>query len=914
MTEKTKDPEEIKQTVEEGLNRIIKEEPFGSLLKDAQERFRGRPYHEKVFFLEMIKIGFLQSRAFLEALEAKGKGKYHLPEAHSLEAHYPVKIDFEKARRLPTGRGRYKFFLETVNKDLGLGLLFKMGKGLLAYNSPEDERTLLVDDEVLKQLGNPEEIKAPYLWKGKNYLTRHPSEDYEVEWSLKLNPAVLDMKNEKAYFPIIAAYQFIKGTPLGWTKEDRDTFWNEFIKSMEGIQRMYLLILHSQDFGEEIKASSPPLPPPEKTFPIPFEETRIDKQVNDLIRHTHKIRLPRKWSQIPSWEKLEKQEIERIIEEEGEEAFEDLRNKNGDPNARGPLLRRGTRGGKGVILLTSESEKLLKIKHGLGKGFRHVDKRDGKEYLTRLFQVGEGYLEIGFSWYGLAGPLVDEWRKKLEEDLEKEKERTPLFDRLDTPEKAQVDRLLSQARALKDGRELMEVIIGQVGPQGGNVVTIEAQSLRVLLEIENDPNWKSRVDSVLTALRSCEFKYKSFDMRTRKRNGEGSLLGEWDYEAAGPGSHGDGKYILDVQQGFIGCLRIFETGKRKLPSGISTSIYDFGRKLSKDEKANMGSYVKFNNGRPYYDKAQGLTPEQKNLHAFLEREITLKRDPIPRKSSYHRKNPSQKIKPGNTGAEEPRLYNRDFCPLLPEGRYYQAALGHFRRNPESGRTLYGTRTRATETGGAHSEGLIAELGYFLPSGAAVNKRINILRRSLEDFKAVVEEYLGGVIAARDKAGNWLTLEEASKLKTSIMGKELKWSFFLPETWKKDREKKWEKRQRERAERGETPYAWKVSQSEEAEEPKVGLKNTPLFWRLHAVRIEREKSQAEVGKIFGVSQRAVSSWEKGTEPDEEGRVPGKPIPRELEPLILRWIETGEEPEEEELASRKTRRTGLPKEIS
>lgn len=51
---------------------------------------------------------------------------------------------------------------------------------------------------------------------------------------------------------------------------------------------------------------------------------------------------------------------------------------------------------------------------------------------------------------------------------------------------------------------------------------------------------------------------------------------------------------------------------------------------------------------------------------------------------------------------------------------------------------------------------------------------------------------------------------------------------------------------------------------------------------------------------------VSRWENGPEPDSEGRVHGKPIPKSIVPLMERWIETGEPPSPEELAFRRNRR--------
>jgi DNA-binding transcriptional regulator YiaG len=97
-----------------------------------------------------------------------------------------------------------------------------------------------------------------------------------------------------------------------------------------------------------------------------------------------------------------------------------------------------------------------------------------------------------------------------------------------------------------------------------------------------------------------------------------------------------------------------------------------------------------------------------------------------------------------------------------------------------------------------------------------------------------------------------------------------------------------------------------AQAHAAEDTQARL---PLHHRLLAVRRERSLSQTDVGRLFGVSKITVLKWEAGPLSDEEGKVRGKPIPTELVPLLQRWIETGEPPTPEELARRRTRRTGV-----
>jgi DNA-binding XRE family transcriptional regulator len=82
----------------------------------------------------------------------------------------------------------------------------------------------------------------------------------------------------------------------------------------------------------------------------------------------------------------------------------------------------------------------------------------------------------------------------------------------------------------------------------------------------------------------------------------------------------------------------------------------------------------------------------------------------------------------------------------------------------------------------------------------------------------------------------------------------------------------------------------------------------LWIRLYKKRKELKLSQAVVGKYFGISQVKISQWEAGTEPDAQGNIKGKPISRELIPLVERWVELDIIPSKEELASRTNYRSG------
>ena len=791
-----------------------------------------------------------------------------------------------------------------------------------------------VDEEDLDEEGNvvPERVEARLRGREPFGPAAKVSGDvdgkpFTADALLAVYPLVVDEDEHRAYFPVVVGLAFDGegGDPTTWSEADRRQFWEELLGSL----REQIGAPPRPKQGGETKAETGTFPAPvaamKKTFPLAFGRTVMDSSSLEFLRQLHKVRLPAtRWASLPSWDELQEEEVRRLREEEGEAAFQDFRRKTGDPEERRALLRRVYKdGGKTEeVRLTTEGEKRLQIRQGMGKGFRYFDRQAGKEYLVRLFQVGKGYLRVGLSWYGMAGPWVEEWNRELQKQtaaIAAGKTPRSLFEDLDQESRDRVDRLVRRAQILADGRRLMEAVLGQVGRQGRNPVRIPAVTLRTLLKLTTDKDWKARVEGGLGALRACEFGVRSFDMETVK--GYGNFLAEWWYRGAGPGDHGEGDYFLHVTPGFLGCLTVFESGKFRLSSGREVTGYNFGKTLTKEEKKALGwgrggkavsTFSGFDAGRVFYSAAQGLTSEQENLVAFLEAELTRRKDPAasPRKAAQ--------VKRTAKDANEPRLYGRKDCPLLQDGKLYHGALGHFRRSPETGRSLYGQRTRSSATGGGHTEGLLSVLGYSLPPGAAHKERKKVVRQALEDLKAVVVDYLGGVVAARH-GGKWLSLEEASRLPEKDLGRKTKWSLFLPETWREDQKRTWEARMEERAARGEEPHAWTVTEDPvEAERARELLLEdvegtTPLRHRLRAARLERGLSLAHVGDLFGVSKVAVSKWETGTEPDEEdGVVRGRPIPAELEAAVLRWVETGEAPTAEELASRKTRRAGVRRE--
>jgi len=65
-------------------------------------------------------------------------------------------------------------------------------------------------------------------------------------------------------------------------------------------------------------------------------------------------------------------------------------------------------------------------------------------------------------------------------------------------------------------------------------------------------------------------------------------------------------------------------------------------------------------------------------------------------------------------------------------------------------------------------------------------------------------------------------------------------------------------------------------------------------------------QKDLAAMFGVSAPVVSYWLKGMDQGEDGKILGKPIPADVAPLVVRWVETGSSPTAEELAVLSTRR--------
>jgi transcriptional regulator with XRE-family HTH domain len=728
---------------------------------------------------------------------------------------------------------------------------------------------------------------------------------------------VVNVVEERTYYPIVAGLVFSEGDPSSWSSADKGELWGDLLDSFERIWTDHFPEEEgppsevSVEAGEDsmLVRTSPEAAPVRLGIGVPFGPAMVSSEALEVVQNSHRVRLPSRLSNTPRLEDLVEREVEKLLEEEGDRAFTDLKKETGDPEERGRLLKKVYKAGGGeIVQLTAEGERRLKRTHGLGKpGFIERDQL-GREFLVKMFETGKGgLLEIGLSWSGLAGPLVTEWveqQKARAKQAQKELSEPLLFAELDQERREQVDRMVRQISLWKGGRLLMEVILGQVGRQGRNPVEIKADAFRVVLWPKRadartwPPNWKQHVENILSTLMSLEFKYGG---SLRGRVGESSFVSEWSYTPRGSGGHGEGVYTIRVGQIFLGCLAAFESGKERLRSGKESIRYNFRQKLPRGELGGR-SFVTFDAGRPFYNAAAGLSPHQENLLTFLERQITLKGDGV-RKDSR-----TKKAKKGTPEARERRQYGSDFCPILPEGQVFLGALGHFPNNAELGRTLYGTASKKARK---HA-GLIAEMGYVLPPGRAQSVREGVVQKALEDLKAVVVDYLGGVVVGH-YGDVWVPLQDFGKMvDEDTLCRRLKILCFFPIDYETKRREKWEEtvgrkatndlREAERDAWTTTDEAVLKGDGNVADPPS----GWPLHVRLHAAMKERDLRQKDLASLFGVSAPTISYWLKGTEPDENGEVRGKPIPEDVAPLMVRWIETEESPSSEELSVFKERR--------
>ena len=759
---------------------------------------------------------------------------------------------------------------------------------------------------------------------------------------IMIHPLTIDEDRHEAFFPVVVGLVFFKegegpdavSVNLAEWAGDKDKQEEAFDKLwtvlLEGLPREFIADEEKVTALEPSKLVSVGAPSRESREEIERRylldrPTIIDKRAAILQANAGKLNLPRKWKNVRKWEDIVQEETVRIQEEYGDEAFKNLRRETGDPNAHGPLLVKRTNSeGREVVSLTKDAEEALMDSVGY-KGFRRVLKdKDGatREFLVKRFRLsGGGYMESRLSWYSQAWPLVDDGREKAQKELDvlQDRLRTPrLFEELFAKEKEQVESRLRMMESIRDGREVMGHILELFGAHGENPLKVPAWNFRTLLECEKDPDGFRRVQGCLRALQEVRFHLKVAGVSGASHEAFGPFLGDVKYIPKGPGEHTDGDFYLTISEAFVGCLKVYQTAHFKIRDPHKVLFYDWGKKLTKEDRKALRSgsgYLKgFSSLGSYFDRAQGFTEQQSNLRRWIEHNVTLEKTA----GSKWLGTLDLKIKKTARGAEEPRIYRREHCPILPEGKLFHGALGNYSKG-EHGRKLFGTQTRGTEKSGGHAAGLLQEMGYDLPPGAAKAKRGDIVRQALKDMRAVVEEAMGGVVAGR-RGDVWLSLHDAERLHVDSLLKDVVWCLFLADDWREHIPETVERYQKERHAKGEVDYLVKVTNSRDLVEKtetsrgtpdvKVGLDNEPLWVRLYVTRKDRKLSQAAVGKLFGVSQFTISKWETGTEPGEDGSIKGKTIPADVAPLLCRWIATGQPPTPGELASLAKRRRNRP----
>ena len=737
-------------------------------------------------------------------------------------------------------------------------------------------------------------------------VTTEAGASYAGGLFLRFHPLVLDRDNGQAFYPLEVALSLDeKADPAAWTGEDRAVLWDALSNALQ---------------------PKPLTPADSSTIPSPRVvphrlllegQTRMDTGAAALVSALDGLRLPRKWGGVRRWEELEREEIDRLQEEHGDAAFEEITT---GPNPRKSLLVRRYKEDGEVVTLGRDAEESLLATVG-PRGFRRVyPDKDGvhREYFVRRFQAGQGYAEVRLSWYGTASLLVEEAREKEEAaalELRKALDgQIELFEELDTKTQTKLDSRLRWLQAVKDGRKVMDYVLRVFGNSGLNPVHVPAWNLRTLLECENEPNGHARVEGCLEALRRLDFHFRSAGIPGQSGRAFGSFLSDVVYVPKGHGKHTDGDFYLGVSELFVGSLRVFNNPSYKLNARELTA-YDWSKKLDADVVGSLRGryeYVRqFSTLLPHYDRAKGFTDTQGRFVRFVTSQLTRKKDG----ARKDRKALRVKANAKNTKeANEPREYRRDFCPLLEDGRTYYAGLGQFSHNAETGRKLAGTGTRATKTGGARHEGLLAVMGYELPPGRASIRRVRVLHEAVADMRAVVEDALGGVVAAYFE-DRWVSADEALELPAKELAARVRWFPFVPEDWRERLARDLEKYHAERKDRGEVDYLVEVTtdrdEYERSNAERTGEKRAdategePLRHRLHRERKLRGLRQADVARVFGVGQAVVARWEHGTAPDENGKVRGKPIPDAVVPLLVRWLDTGQKPTSEELAGTRIR---------
>lgn len=722
---------------------------------------------------------------------------------------------------------------------------------------PAEERDRLhfaLLDEALEDLEAPDLLQVSGTFRGA-----------PITGSVRvtIHPLVIDRrKPRRAFYPITIEALVSGPVPVkDWTEDEQNRLLDVAWEALDWLEtRLRAPRMTAAGSGTPpafgLSAEGVVTPPEAAAFTVATgpdrhvlqdSPTRFDREALETVTS---LSLPRKWDDLKTFASLEEEEVGRIDRIYGDRAYEE------DLLRRESVKRPDGGGWIETRVLTASARRALRDRVG-PKGFRELRKdRDGqfREYVVKRLRGSGGFAEVSLAWYGHAWPLVDEGRGLYQERLE-QREKDLQQENLYEATEARRSRLQDDwqtFQAIKDGRSVMEYVLGLMASRRETPVKVEALDLRKLLNCEEDPNGLARVRGCLRALQELRFHVRGTGA-PGTLTVEGAFIAELRELSPEPGTRGAIVFEILVSPGMEGSLAIF-----KAATVNGRTPFDWRRALSPDErKAIAGRYVTAPSVvAPFFDTAKNYSDTQRNLRRFLDRETSRQGDPISKAARD-----AGIVPVGRTaeGAYLPRVYDHAFCPLLEPGRRYHGALGHFGKNPETGRKLVSA-----------SRGLLDELGVVLPSKRTPRAREIEILRILEDLRKVIEEDFGGVVAGRYQ-GRWLSLAEvleALPLETVLTA--VTWFLFAAE---------------DRVERmRHTIAAYHNVQVVTGETAPIVQ---DLRDRLQAKRERERLSLAGVGKLFGVSAVALRKWlETG-------------IPAHAVPLVERWVSGGDPPTDEEL---------------
>ena len=700
-----------------------------------------------------------------------------------------------------------------------------------------------------------------------------------------------------SFFTIGAGLAFTEGNPRTATPEDLDALWKALNLPPYKLERSSKLASVGGliAWGYKYKRGGSFRTEPARPRTLQDAKVRLDQIAAQTVGFFGGIALWKKWDAVPAWEDLAEKEVQRIQEDLGDLAFS-------ENEYRDALLVRQYRGdGNEFVRLTKAAVDELEERAGT-RGFRRKEKDPDqvwREYLVKRVRAGHGSLTVKFSWYRGAELLSEGARErlaqKIREDMEADEQ--DLFGG-DAEVRAIRENWLERLGTMNDAAVLAPRLLSLMYQQRSSRVTLPAWEGYMALGIENDRDRRARLRGAIYALMHLDFVYQGEGLG---KGMDGGVRGSFVLEFGEEGQRGeDSGFWVHLSEWAVGSLRVFEKARGLSKMKNPVLAFDWQAKLTADQKKEVRYVRRFSALGSYYNHAQGLTAEQKRLMDWLEHELTLRRD----KTAKGRT--KLQVRPTAEDAEEPRIYRADFCPLLDPSKEYHAALGHFTRNAETGRKLKGRSQDPTKSGGQRHGGLLEVLGYELQPGRASQAREDMAAAALRDLRAVVEEYLGGVVAGR-LGDQWIDLQGAEGLETAELLERVSWFPFLPADWNEVRRRKFEEHHQRRYEAGERDRPVRVlpprtlTPDEISKDP-VGLDGLPLKMRLRGHRKRLRLSLEEAGRVFGLPKVRMYKWEKEL---DQG---GAPIPEYWEPLLWAWIKDGKEPTEAELEEVKNRPKG------